>query len=121
MNKKIFGILSLVFALSPITMFFIKSSSLDVATIAVIVYLFLAIAAIVCGFIGKKENKGLSIAGIVIGFISLIIMAFALIGFKIIKDSKDCVLISEDKYKCQVHGQEIEVPGIYLREDQIKK
>ena len=120
MNKKVFGILSLVFALSPVTAVLIKSSDLGVVKTCVIVYFILAILAIIFGFIGIKAKKGLSIAGIIIGFLSVILMGLALLGLKAIDEAKECVKVDDDKYKCQAYGQEIEIPGMYLRDDQKK-
>ena len=77
-NKKVFGILALVLALLPIVaMFFIND--LSILKTFIVVSILLEIAAVVCGFIGKKEAKGLSIAGIVIGIIGTILLCFALI------------------------------------------
>lgn len=119
-NKKVFGILALVLALLPIVaMFFIND--LSILKTFIVVSILLEIAAVVCGFIGKKEAKGLSIAGIVIGIIGTILLCFALIGFSAFESATDCVVKGDGIAVCNYMGQEIEVPVEMLSEDQMKK
>ena len=120
MNKKIYGIISVVLSLAPLTSFLINTSNVDTIETIVLIYLLLSIAAIVLGFIGRKENKVVSIIGIVLGFIGVLILGLATIGFKVVKEAKDCTLLENGNYKCIAYDQEIEVPAFLLRDEQKK-
>lgn len=91
MNKKFLGVASLVLAIISLVPFIVVPDTLSGAKTFIIVAIVLAVLAIVLGFVGKKESKGLSIAGIIIGFISAILMAFSLIGYVGIEKASDCV------------------------------
>ena len=118
MNKKLMGTLSLVFAVLSVILVFIPSKSLDTAMIITAVGVLIAVVGAVLGFIGKKENKGMALAGIIISIISFIVLVLALVGFAGMKNATDCVEKSDGVYNCKLFDQDIEIPGEYLREDQ---
>ena len=120
MNKKFLGVASLVLAIISLVPFIVVPDTLSGAKTFIIVAIALAVLAIVLGFVGKKESKGLSIAGIIIGFISAILMSFSLIGYVGIEKASDCVDNGDGTSNCKYMGEDLEgVPNIYLREDQM--
>jgi MFS family permease len=121
-NKKIFGTISLVLAiLSVVVPTIISLDSLNAELIFVTVFLLFGIASVVFGFLGKKESKGLSIAGIVIGIISIILLCVGLAGMLMYKSATDCVDNGNKTSTCVIFGEKIEIPSSYLNDDQMKK
>ncbi len=120
-NKKKIAIASLTMSLLSLVPVIILPDSLTGAQIFIIVGILLALAGAVLGFIGKSASKGLAISGIVIGMISFIILALALVGTFAYKNATDCVDNGNETSTCNYMGQEIEVPNSMLREDQMKK
>jgi len=120
-TKKKLAIASLVASILSLIPNIVLPESLSLAQILIIVCIFIALAGVVLGFIGKSEAKGLSIAGIIIGIISCILLCFSLIGFFGMQNATDCVDNGNGFSTCNYLGQEIEVPNEYLREDQMKK
>jgi len=120
-TKKKLAIASLVASILSLIPNIVLPESLSLAQILIIVCIFIALAGVVLGFIGKSEAKGLSIAGIIIGIISCILLCFSLIGFFGMQNATDCVDKGNGFSTCNYLGQEIEVPNEYLREDQMKK
>lgn len=121
MNKRTFGILSLVLAIVSILTLMFTTGTIERATLFVGIGLVLAVVSIVFGFIGKSEAKGLSIAGIIIGIISFILVGLSLIGLIGMKNATDCVDNGNGTSTCTYMGTEIEVPNSYIKEDQWKK
>jgi len=74
-TKKKLAIASLVASILSLIPNIVLPESLSLAQILIIVCIFIALAGVVLGFIGKSEAKGLSIAGIIIGIISVIGLA----------------------------------------------
>lgn len=120
-NKKKLAIVSLVLSIVSLIPIIILPDSLTGAQIFVIIAILLAIAATILGFICKSEAKGLSIAGIVIGIISCVILCFSLIGFIGIKNATNCVDNGNGMATCDYMGQKLEFPTSYLTEEQMKK
>lgn len=121
-NKKNFGTISLVLAiLSVVVPTIISLDSLNAELIFVTVFLLFGIASVVFGFLGKKESKGLSIAGIVIGIISIILLCIGLAGMLMYKSATDCVDNGNKTSTCVIFGEKIEIPSSYLNDDQMKK
>lgn len=120
-NKKFFGVASLVISLLSLIPVVISPDSLTGAEIFVVIGIILAIVGVVFGFIGKSLSKGLSISGIVIGFISCILLCFTLIGLTAIKNATDCVDNGNKTSTCSYLGTEIEAPNSLLRDDQMRK
>ncbi len=121
MDKKKMGTASLVLSLVSLFPLLLSPSNIKTAEIFVVVFVILAIASIILGFMSKKEAKGLAISGIVIGIISLIFLCLALIGFVGISNATNCIDNGDETSTCMYNGVEIEVPNIYLREDQKEK
>lgn len=120
MNKKTCAILSLVLAILPVIVLFLNVSLSTLKTITLIAIV-VEIAAIVLGFVSKKEAKGMAIAGIIIGFLVIVLFAFELIGIKGMTEAKNCVDQGNGTAICEFMGKELEVPMQYLTEDQMKK
>ena len=118
-NKKTFGILSLILAIISLIPIIFVPDSLNGAQIFTTVALILAIMAVVFGFIGKKDSKGMSIAAIIIGIISTIVMILALFGFLMYSKVTDCIDNGNGTSTCMFGGQEMEVPTSYLEESQM--
>ena len=122
-KKKIFAIAGLVLAivvavvtnLLPVT---------DINKVIVIAYVGfgLEVVAVILGIMGLKGNKTVAVIAIVIG---AIIGGFTLLGgfgLQIMTKATDCVPSkTEGTYVCKYAGADLEVPGEYLRDDQIKK
>ena len=119
-NKKTFGILSLVLSIVSLFALVLAPDDISVAEILVVVFFLIAIASVVFGFIGKKDAKGLSIAGIVIGIISFVLLGLALLGFYGIKNCTDCVSNGDGTATCDYMGTELKAPIRYLRQDQMR-
>lgn len=120
-NKKNLGIASLVLSIVSLIPLLLSPADLTTAEIIVVVALLLAIVSVVLGFIAKKDAKGLSIAGIVIGIISAILLCFALVGFSAYKNAQDCVDNGDGTATCKVMGQDMVIPDVYLTDDQMEK
>ena len=122
MNKKNLAVASLVLSIMALVIPNVwLPGSIDTAMIFCVVFVFVAIAGVVCGFMGKIASKGIGITGIVIGIIAVAILAFAMIGFAGMKNATNCVDQGNGSSKCEYMGQEVEVPTPYVREDQKKK
>ena len=82
----------------------------------------LEVVAVILGIMGLKGNKTVAVIAIVIG---AIIGGFTLLGgfgLQIMTKATDCVPSkTEGTYVCKYAGADLEVPGEYLRDDQIKK
>ena len=120
MNKKIFGILSLILALAPCLIIFFPAKTLDTVVMFVIAAMVCELLAIIFGFIGKKTAKGMSIAGIIIGIIMFIISIIVFAGFKLIMSAKDCVDNGNDTATCKLLDNDVEIPTRLLKDSQMK-
>ena len=114
---KISLILSIISLISSI----FNPSPLILSEIFVFVGLILAIAGIVLGFLSVKEVKGMSIASICIGFISVVLLLLCFLGLVVIGSVKNCVDQKNGKSMCEFSGTEIEVSNTFLRENQKQK
>ena len=63
----------------------------------------------------------MALAGIIIGFIAIVLFALELIGIKGMTEAKNCVDQGNGTAICEFMGKELEVPMEYLTEDQMKK
>lgn len=120
MNKKIFGILSLILSLAPCLIIFFPAKNLDTVVMFVIAAMVCELLAIIFGFIGKKAAKGMSIAGIIIGIIMFIISIIVFAGFKLIMSAKDCVDNGNDTATCKLLDNDVEIPTRLLKDSQMK-
>lgn len=120
-NKKNFAVASLILSLLSLIPLIITPDSLTGAKIFAIIAIFLGIAGIVLGFIGKSTSKGLSISGIILGIISCIILFTSLMGLLMIEKVTNCIDNGNGTSTCSYLEQQIEVSNSLLREDQIKK
>ena len=120
-SKKKLAIVSLILSIISLAPFIIAFDSLIGTQIFVIVGILLAIAGAVLGFISKNNAKGLSIAGIVIGIISCVILCLSLIGLIGFKNATNCVDNGNGWATCDYLGQRLEVPTSYLTEEQMKE
>lgn len=120
-KKKKIAICSFIMSLVSLIPAIILPDSLIGAEIFIIIGMLLAIAAIVLGFVGKSGAKGFSIAGIVIGIVSLIVLCLSIIGILGMKSAKNCVDKGNGMATCEYMGQEVEVPTTYLTEEQMKR
>ena len=121
MNKKNLAVVSLVLSIISLVPFVWTPDSLDTAMIFCVVFVFIAIAGIICGFMGKSASKGMGIAGIVIGIIAIIVLGLSILGLAGMKSATNCVDQGNGMSKCEYMGQELEMPTSYVREDQKKK
>ena len=121
MNKKSIAIASLILAIISLVPMIFAPNSLDGAIIYTIVFIIIAVVAVILGFVGKSASKGLGVAGIVIGMISVVLLGLAVFGYFGMKNATNCVDQGNGTYKCELLGQETEVPASFVREDQIKK
>lgn len=123
-NKKIFGVLSLIIGVVGfISTFFsmIYTDSLDKVIIIFAASLFLFIIGLILGIIGIKNNKTLSIIGIVLNSLSLIFYGFMLMSFYTLTIVNNCVRTQNDTTTCELNGVEIkDIPTSSLRDDQYK-
>ncbi len=121
-NKKVFGIVSLVLSLLPVASLLYAAPSLNGEMIFIGVLLALAVVGLVLGFIGVKEAKGLSIAGIVISILMILYLLVMLIGLNGFAQAKNCVEKDDGTATCELVGETVEgIPVDYLRDDQMKK
>ena len=121
MNKKTFATLSLILAIISILTLVFTTGTIERATLFVGIGLALSVISIVFGFIGKSEAKGLSIAGIIIGILSFVLVGLSLIGLIGMKNATDCVDNGNGTSKCVYMGTEIEVPNNFIKDSQWKK
>lgn len=81
----------------------------------------LAIVGVVLGFMAKKEEKTLSLVGIIAGFIIIFILFMSLTGVYSMTIVNNCVRTQNDTTTCELNGVEMDnVPTSYLRDDQYK-
>ena len=121
MNKKSLAIASLVLAIVSLIPLILSPDTLSAASTFALIGVFIAIAAIVLGFIGKSASKGFGIAGIVIGVIAAGLLGLAVLGFGAMKNATNCVDLGNGMSKCEYAGQELEMPTPYVTEEQKKK
>lgn len=121
-NKKTLAILSIVLSvLSFLVVGFASATSLKITLAYFLTGLILAIVGVVLGFIAKKEEKTLSLVGIIAGLILVFIILFSSIGLYSMTIVKNCVRTQNDTTTCELNGVEINnVPTSYLRDDQYK-
>lgn len=119
MKKKIFPILCLVFATLSLIALLIPTNTFVVAIVDVVSGIVLGVCSIIFGMIGFKENKVLSIIGIIGSFILVCIMFLALLGYIMFSKATDCIDLGTGYATCQVFGEELDIPTNLLREDQL--
>lgn len=118
-NKKSFAIASLVLSITSIVLYvFGVSESLKTTMIVVGISACIAIVGIVLGVIGRKEGKGFSIAGIIIGVLSFILLSMTLLSLYMLKEATNCVETENGTAICELLGTEVEIPINYLNEEQ---
>ncbi len=120
-NKKNLATISLVLALVSLIPLIITPANLMGSIIFVVLAIVFAILAIIFGFISKSSAKGKAIAGIAIGVISAVFMFFALLGFLMMGKAKNCTNIDDNTATCEIAGQKIEIPRVFLKEEQYEK
>ena len=114
MNKKKLAIASLVLAICSIIPMIVGPNTLNGMLTFCLIGVGLAIAAVILGFIGKSASKGMGITGIVIGIISGLLLSFTIIGIAGMKNVTNCVDQGNGTSKCELYGQEVEIPNEYL-------
>ena len=121
-NKKTIAILSIV--LSVIAFFivgFTPKTSLKITLAFFLTGMILAIVGVVLGFMAKKEEKTLSLVGIIAGFIIIFILFMSLTGVYSMTIVNNCVRTQNETTTCELNGVEMDnVPTSYLRDDQYK-
>ncbi len=120
-SKKDMAKISLILSIISLISSIFNPSPLILSEIFVFVGLILAIAGIVLGFLSVKEVKGMSIASICIGFISVVLLLLCFLGLVVIGSVKNCVDQKNGKSMCEFSGTEIEVSNTFLRENQKQK
>ncbi len=115
------AVASLVLALIALIPFIYLPSNIKVAMAIVVICILVAVVGVVLGFLGKKQDKGIAIAGTIIGFVAIFILCITLFGLVVIKDAKDCVVKDDEVSTCEYMGQEIEIPNVLLTDDQMKE
>lgn len=121
MNKSNFPAISLIAAILSIGILFIPTNSINMYFIILFASFIIALVGIILGFIGKKAKKGMAIAGIIIGIISLLMAIIFTIGAFGIKSLKDCTDNGNGQSTCELMGQKIEVNTNLLSKDQFNK
>ena len=120
-NKRKMAIASIVLSVVSLPPFVIAPEKIEVAQLFIVICVLIAIVGAILGYISKKDGKGLSIAGIVVGIISCILLIISLIGFLLFSKVSDCVDNGDDTATCQYAGQTVNVPINYLTDEQMKR
>ncbi len=120
-NKKTLAIVALVLAILSLCPFVLGFETIKATMILECVALLFGACAAVLGFVSKKDAKGMAIAAIVIGIISVVFVGLSLLGLAAMSKATDCVDNGDGFATCQYMGQELEIPTDYLTEDQMKK
>ena len=121
-NKKTMAILSIVLSIIAFLIVgFTPETSLKITLAFFVTGIILAIVGVVLGFMAKKEEKVLSLVGIIAGFIIIFILFMSLTGVYSMTIVNNCVRTQNDTTTCELNGVEIDnVPTSYLRDDQYK-
>lgn len=121
-NKKTIAILSIVLSvIAFLIVGFTPETSLKITLAFFLTGMILAIVGVVLGFMAKKEEKTLSLVGIIAGFIIIFILFMSLTGVYSMTIVNNCVRTQNDTTTCELNGVEMDnVPTSYLRDDQYK-
>lgn len=121
-NKKTIAILSIVLSvIAFLIVGFTPETSLKITLAFFLTGMILAIVGVVLGFMAKKEEKTLSLVGIIAGFIIIFILFMSLTGVYSMTIVNNCVRTQNDTTTCELNGVEMNnVPTSYLRDDQYK-
>lgn len=118
-SKKTMAITSIVLSIISLLGVFFEFDSLTLIKVIIGICILVAIIGIILGFISKKEEKKLSTAGIVVGFISFGLLVLTLMGIVLIENNaKNCVDNGKGISTCEYLGEELEVKTSWLREEQ---
>ena len=121
-NKKTIAILSIVLSvIAFLIVGFTPETSLKITLAFFLTGMILAIVGVVLGFMAKKEEKTLSLVGIIAGFIIIFILFMSLTGVYSMTIVNNCVRTQNDTTTCELNGVEMDnIPTSYLRDDQYK-
>lgn len=121
-NKKTIAILSIVLSvIAFLIVGFTPETSLKITLAFFLTGMILAIVGVVLGFMAKKEEKTLSLVGIIAGFIIIFILFMSLTGVYSMTIVNNCVRTQNETTTCELNGVEMDnVPTSYLRDDQYK-
>ena len=120
-DKKKLSIVGLVLAIISLLPTVVSTKNLSTDKAISALFILLAVAGVVLGFLCKDKSKKISMASIIVGFIGVGLLLMNLAGFAMFSKLNNCVAKDNEMATCKYAGAEVTVPIFYLREDQMKK
>ena len=120
-NKRKMALVSLILAIISLVDLVFVADTIVQEEIIVLVCFVLAIVGAILGYISRKDGKGLAIAGMIIGIVSLVLTLLTLLGLTVYAKVGDCVDNGDKTATCKYNGQEVVVPINYLTDEQLVK